>query len=207
MTEEQINTIKKIRETTGIKLMKAKKAFCDADGNYEKALELIKNDTLGAYSGVERLITYKPIKSNDESEEIKMSEKEVKKQCCGESMVGRCDCCGKENMPLQRKYFRYPGIPCECHSPEHFIIRNHCANCIPREPEYSNVNFRTDDLKTPAAIAMKMLRHSLKEDKSEGSYYYSWQANIACNIMDHCKNVSHEDANKAAKAFLELLIG
>lgn len=185
--------------------MKCKHALYDADCNSDEALKLIKNDDDGRYSGVQRLVYHKPI--NNESEEIKMCEKEVtKKQCCGQSMRGKCDCCGKENVPLRRHYFTYPGISCECHSPQHFIISNHCVDCIPKEPMYTNVNFRTEDLKNPAGIAMKMLKHALEEDKSNGSYYYSWQANISCAIMDNCKNVSHEDANKAAISFLERLI-
>lgn len=32
---------------------------------------------------------------------------------CGEIEVGRCECCGKDNVPLERTYFRYP-FECEC---------------------------------------------------------------------------------------------
>lgn len=71
--------------------------------------------------------------------------------------------------------------------------------------------------------AIKVLRESLAEDKSEGSYYYSWQANIAIAFKDEFrrsmeahqpnalkwlfkKNGLHEISNNAAKNFLDLLI-
>jgi intergrase/recombinase len=64
--------------------------------------------------------------------------------------------------------------------------------------------------------AMDRLRKDLGEDNREGSYYYSWQANIAMSFFDVCrqnktkvkvstKNL-HEISNKAAKNFLDLLI-
>lgn len=56
---------------------------------------------------------------------------------------------------------------------------------------------------------------AMREDKTEGSYYYSWQANIAMSFFDQFLN-DHEGvltqrqvsevANKAAKRFLDLLI-
>ena len=54
--------------------------------------------------------------------------------------------------------------------------------------------------------AMKTLNKELNKDKTGGSYYFAWQSNIAMSIIDNIEGVSHEDANKAAKAFLELLI-
>jgi hypothetical protein len=63
---------------------------------------------------------------------------------------------------------------------------------------------------------MDQLCKDLKEDKREGSYYYSWQCNIAMSFFDEClrnkdkvkvstKNL-HEITNKAAKNFLDLLL-
>ena len=67
--------------------------------------------------------------------------------------------------------------------------------------------------------AIEILCNALREDKSEGSYYYSWQANIAMAFYDECnrwreknerENIPataiHEIANTAAKYFLDLLI-
>jgi hypothetical protein len=57
----------------------------------------------------------------------------------------------------------------------------------------------------------------LAKDKSEGSYYYSWQANIAMNILDQMVDEKllipgsrlyvhfHEAANNGAKRFLDQL--
>jgi hypothetical protein len=121
----------------------------------------------------------------------------------GEIEFGKCEICQKE-VPLKRTYFRYP-IKCECHGSNHFILIRHCEDCIPKEPEYTKVELKTDDLKNPVSIAMKILTDALKEDKSEGSYYHSWQSNIACTIMDN-SNLDHEQVNNIAKKFLDLLI-
>jgi hypothetical protein len=116
---------------------------------------------------------------------------------------GKCEICGKEGL-LQRTYFNY-NIKCECHSPNHFDLVRHCKDCIPKEPRETKVFFKTEDLKNPIPLAMKIVKNALKADKSEGSWYYSWQSNIACKIMDN-SDVSHDKANEIAIAFLELLI-
>jgi len=53
--------------------------------------------------------------------------------------------------------------------------------------------------------AMNIIKNALKEDKTEGSYYYSWQSNIACSIMDN-SNLEHDKANEISIKFLESLI-
>ena len=55
-------------------------------------------------------------------------------------------------------------------------------------------------------IAMEIIKNALKESQEPGSYYDGWKANIACCIMDFFSNDEHERANKAAEAFLGLLI-
>ena len=123
-------------------------------------------------------------------------------------MVGKCEVCGKCE-GLARHYFNYP-IVCECHSPSHFYIVNHCKNCTPREPEYQQVEFKTKDLKNPIPIALDILRRAMK-DKASGSYYDSWVANIACAYTDEIaggdSQVSvHTHANNAAKKFIDRLL-
>ena len=124
----------------------------------------------------------------------------------GELEQGLCDVCGK-NETLERTYFNYP-IKCKCHSPKHFEMRRHGKDCLPKEPGYTNVQFSTEDLKNPVCIALPILVYALNEDKDPGSYYHTWQSNIACAIMDTMPNVEniHELANEAAKRFLENLI-
>jgi uncharacterized protein YukE len=67
------------------------------------------------------------------------------------------------------------------------------------------------------STAVSALISGLSEDKSEGSYYYSWQANIAMafkdeyerfnpNMRDGNREILHRIANNAAKNFLDLLI-
>lgn len=65
----------------------------------------------------------------------------------GEIEVGTCECCGKENVNLMRKYFYYP-IKCECCSPEHFVLIRHCGECEPTEPRETKIILKTKDLKS-----------------------------------------------------------
>lgn len=58
---------------------------------------------------------------------------------------------------------------------------------------------------TTVSDAMQTIKEALKEDKSEDSWYYSWQSNIACTIMDN-SDIEHDKANEIAIKFLELLI-
>ena len=58
---------------------------------------------------------------------------------------------------------------------------------------------------------IEKLIKELRKDNSEGSYYYSWQANIAMAMYDAYnrakdKNDIHKISNEGAKAFLDLLI-
>jgi len=53
--------------------------------------------------------------------------------------------------------------------------------------------------------AINLLCEALKEDKSDGSYYHSWQSNLACVIMDN-SDLGHDKANEIAKKFLDYLI-
>jgi len=55
------------------------------------------------------------------------------------------------------------------------------------------------------AKAMKIITHELAIDKDPGSYYYSWQANLACSIMDNSE-IGLDKANEIAIKFLNLLI-
>lgn len=69
-----------------------------------------------------------------------------------------------------------------------------------------------DNPKLGAAI--DTLKKALKEDTTEGSYYYSWQANIAQSMISALgSHIGHEEAaklsnvaNEGARNFLDLLI-
>ena len=77
--------------------------------------------------------------------------------------------------------------------------------------------FEKDAGKWPSvAKAIERITTEMSLDKSPGSYYYSWQANIAMAFVDEChrldpvtkkwdKEVLHRVANNAAKNFLDLL--
>ena len=55
----------------------------------------------------------------------------------GEIMIGKCIYCLKFKN-LNRKYFHF-NIKCECHSPSHFEIVEHCMACTPKCPSYTSV--------------------------------------------------------------------
>jgi hypothetical protein len=65
------------------------------------------------------------------------------------------------------------------------------------------------DLKTENVVAdaMKILTAALNEDKEPGSYYFSWQSNLAMKILDNCNNkLDADECNIIAKKFLDFLI-
>lgn len=53
--------------------------------------------------------------------------------------------------------------------------------------------------------AMKIIANALKEDRGQGSYYHTWQSNIAMIIMDN-SDIGLTKSNIIARKFLELLI-
>ena len=54
--------------------------------------------------------------------------------------------------------------------------------------------------------AMQVLIKELRKDTLEGhNYYYSWQSNLACVIMDN-SDIESYHANIIARKFLDLLI-
>ena len=59
-------------------------------------------------------------------------------------MFGKCDVCGQENH-LMRSTFNYD-IKCECHSPNHFEISNHCLACVPVPPFETKIILKTENL-------------------------------------------------------------
>ena len=65
---------------------------------------------------------------------------------------------------------------------------------------------------TELSKVVETLCKALAEDKSEGSYYFGWQANIAMAFYDSYNDFTpsldslHEMCNDAAKKFLNLLI-
>lgn len=52
--------------------------------------------------------------------------------------------------------------------------------------------------------AMEIVTEELRGNKSPGSWYYSWQSNLACTIMDNA-DIDHDTANKIAVRFLDRL--
>lgn len=123
----------------------------------------------------------------------------------GEMEIGRCECCGAENVQLQRKYFRYP-IKCECHSPEHFIMIRHCENCNPKEPEETRITLKTKDLKNPFYYAFRIIVNEMQRTRDiKGEIYDVWGSNLATVICDSDPNMTMEMANKIASKWLDRL--
>jgi hypothetical protein len=50
---------------------------------------------------------------------------------------GKCDICGKTAV-LTRTFYDY-GIKCLCHSPTHFEVVSHCADCEPHPPKRTTI--------------------------------------------------------------------
>ena len=59
--------------------------------------------------------------------------------------------------------------------------------------------------KITVEMAMEVIKKELEFDNEPGSYYYGWQSNIACAIMDN-SNVKYDKANEIAVKFLNRLI-
>ncbi|MGL5692376.1 MAG: hypothetical protein ACRDD8_16455 [Bacteroidales bacterium] len=78
-------------------------------------------------------------------------------------MYGKCDVCGKDAI-LSRKYFYY-GIQCECHSPEHFEIVEHCSECTPVAPSRTTISIPPSDHRKSEPCGSAILRnlHKFKE--------------------------------------------
>jgi len=54
---------------------------------------------------------------------------------------------------------------------------------------------------------IEKLVNELRKDQSEGSVYYSWQANIAMAMYDELDGkATKEECNNGAKRFLQVLI-
>lgn len=66
-------------------------------------------------------------------------------------------------------------------------------------------------MKTELSAAINTLTKELSKDKSKGSYYHSWQCNIAMAFTDACNEFANKESlpaisNVAAKNFLDRLI-
>ncbi len=78
----------------------------------------------------------------------------------GDVEFGKCNYCGNEDI-LQRKYFYYP-IKCDCHSPEHFEMVQHCKNCVPIEPKITKIILKTSELnKMLRGIKLKKIKDGI----------------------------------------------
>lgn len=73
----------------------------------------------------------------------------------GDCEVGTCEICGKQNTVLNRKYFRYPGLKCECCNKEHFQIVWHCSDCEPKEPREIKICLNSDYARKLGELAIK----------------------------------------------------
>lgn len=124
---------------------------------------------------------------------------------CGEMEIGTCQCCGKQNVPLERTYFRYP-IKCECCAPEHFDLIRHCKDCKPNEPRETRVVLKTEDLKNPFNFAFKIIQKEMKETREiKGEIYDVWESNLAMMIYDSVPDMTADRANEISQKWLDRL--
>lgn len=123
----------------------------------------------------------------------------------GEIEVGTCECCGRENVRLERTYFQYP-IKCECHAPNHFIMVRHCEYCEPEEPQETRVILKTEDLKNPFSFAFKIMQEEMRKTRDiKGEIYDVWESNLAMMIYDAVPKMDAERANEIASKWLDRL--
>lgn len=121
----------------------------------------------------------------------------------GEMEIGKCECCGKDNVPLERTYFRYPFM-CECHSPEHFVLIRHCEDCEPTEPKETRITLKTEDLKNPFAFAFKIIQKEMQKTRYvKGEIYDVWESNLAMMIYDSVPKMTSDRANEIASKWLD----
>lgn len=58
----------------------------------------------------------------------------------------------------------------------------------------------------PLSESIEVLKRELSRDKRPGSYYHSWQSNLAQVILANTTRVNTQQANMIAKSFLELFL-
>ena len=123
----------------------------------------------------------------------------------GEMEIGRCECCGKENVPLQRKYFHYH-VKCECCSPEHFVMVRHCEDCEPKEPRETKITLKTEDLKNPFHYAFRIIKGEMHRTRdTKGEIYNVWESSLSMMIYDSVPNMTADRANEIASKWLDRL--
>lgn len=89
------------------------------------------------------------------------------------------------------------------------IIRNSKGRLIGRLVD--SVVFEGEHIKKlNDGVGIEKLLQELRKDKTEGSYYYSWQANIAVAMQDAYRDATDKDdihkiSNDGAKRFLDIL--
>jgi len=78
----------------------------------------------------------------------------------GDIECGNCDICKKENVVgIERTYFRYEGVKCECHGNYHFELVRHCPTCTPKEPVETKIHIRTSLLSKISIEKKKAMRN------------------------------------------------
>ena len=84
---------------------------------------------------------------------------------CGELESGTCDVCKKTDVILTRKYYHYRSIKCECHSPNHFELVRHCADCTPKPPETTKVVIGLDNITDVHGSVLAAIEQPKKEKR------------------------------------------
>lgn len=85
-----------------------------------------------------------------------------------ESNFGTCEICGKEAV-LTRIYEHF-SFPCVCHSPEHFMLRDMCDDCLQR--------YHIDpDMECTAQVTVETFNLFLK---AHGKYGLKYNHRLTC---------------------------
>lgn len=76
--------------------------------------------------------------------------------------IGTCDCCEAENINLYRTYFHFDKIKCSCCSPNHFVLFDHCKDCVPKCPSEIRVNYYVT---TEAELRDEKIQNLLEDEE------------------------------------------
>lgn len=116
----------------------------------------------------------------------------------GDIEVGKCECCGKENVQLLRAYITFPLVECECHN-HHSICIRCCPTCKPKVPAETTLTISVTNLR---AISRLICRHqaeyeTLKTEMTEFKDQYTG--------IDYCPAGYIPEAQKKAASSCEAM--
>lgn len=120
-----------------------------------------------------------------------------------ENEIGKCDCCGKENVLLEKAIFHYP-FPCQCCSSGHSVLVRYCEDCEPEDLQKTKVLMKTEDLKRPFTFAFQIMQTEMQKTRGEkGGIYDVWASNLSMMLYCAVPEMTSERADEIAQKWLD----